>query len=65
MIAQNPTAYYDDATENLKYVLNLSNFRLTEQGVSVYFNPGEIANEQSGIISILIPYEQLKQGAKQ
>ena len=60
LIAQNPAAYYDDASENLKYVLNLSNFRLTEKGVSVYFNPGEIANEQSGVISVLIPYDQLK-----
>jgi hypothetical protein len=45
---------------NLEDIVPNGNFTLDKQGITYYFNEGEIAGASTGLIRVFIPYNELK-----
>lgn len=65
-IEDNPEFYGDDSDTKEKYEANFSadtdnftNFSVTAEGLSIYFNPGRIAPEKFGYISFTIKKDEI------
>ena len=58
-IAINPSIYYPNANNELKYSIDLNSFYFSDSGVVLFFNPEVLTPSVYGIRSFLIPYDKI------
>ena len=59
LINLSPENYFSDAKEILPRTVSLESFYLTEEALVLYYNPGIIAPDAHGVISITVDYPSL------
>lgn len=59
VINARPNAFYNDALDNLRNVVDIYNFYLCEDGVTLYFNPDVISHSINGVIEYTVPNDDI------
>ncbi len=57
IIAQNPSAFYDDAKTRLSKYLDKVGYYLTNDGIVFYINPEMIASQEAGVVAFSVAFD--------
>ena len=57
LINEEPDRYYHDAVNLLKGLVDQTGYYVTEDGLTLFFNPGILGPEEEGVVDVTITYQ--------